>query len=485
MAHLFRILITSLVFLMCVHLLNAQNNDWIANNFQSSIFKGVDEINGNYYGIVSSVTNDEPNPKFEFFLYKLDFLNFGGTQFSMEVIDSIFSIEHFTTLAIKHIDLTGVWLLVQAREISPGKQQYRVIICDNEFNIVAERTADALGYPLSFHIDSDDTETYVLGSLLGPPKNELVYLKYSHSKPYELPSIEVRQLEPRDLFDITSMKVDQQTGNMLIFSIDGISVMDSNLLLIKDFNSTEVLTSGHGHLLGIGDSYYSHGARDSSWDVPLRKLVVHKYDGDFNILVADTLGWSGQDNYPFINESIDYRNNEILVGGHLDGPLNHFELDKSIKKFYLAKYDTDLNQIWYKEYGGDRAYLMFGLYLLEDGSCLAYGAVTDTSTGYHYAYIMHVNENGEILTSLTLPQETTPLIQIVNPGNESLVVLNPDCTIAQFELFDMQGHPVLHSELDSYKEEFNTAGLPNGTYPYIFIQNGQIISKGIWVKQKK
>src|SRR5205085_7184684 len=106
------------------------------------------------------------------------------------------------------------------------------------------------------------------------------------------------------MFFISCMSADQNSRNMLVFSLSGITVLDSNLYQIHDYFSDEVLTSGHGDIIGVGNNYFSHGTRDSSFDVPLRKLVVHKYDPEFKIIKADTLGWPGQDNYPFSNKSI-------------------------------------------------------------------------------------------------------------------------------------------------------------------------------------
>jgi hypothetical protein len=235
-------------------------------------------------------------------------------------------------------------------------------------------------------------------------------------------------------------------------------------------------------LLGIGDNYFSHGARDSAWNIAIRKLVIHKYDTSFSIIVSDTLGWPGQDNYPFIHKSIDYRNNEIMVGGHLDGPYNGFYFHSRIKKFYLAKYDEDLNQIWYTEYGGDRAYVFFGVQLLDDGGSLAYGYIIDTLDGNRYAYIMHVDKNGEILTSTTMPGEPASSVQLVNPGDEFLRILNPDHIRARIILYDLQGKPVLTGEIDSGMTEISARDLPAGLYPYVLIRDGHTIGVGKWIK---
>ncbi len=478
-----KIWITITLINVISHFSSAQDFDWTASSYQNSIFRGIDEINGECYGVIVNNLSIDSNALNQLLFYKFDFLNSEDAEFSLNEISSI-SFPGYSTLAIKFIEETGVWILVQMRYDSANNQHYRAILCDENFGILHETTVDTKGYPLLFHIETYGSKTYILGYLLGPPKDELLFIKYNHGRPFEIGPIVISQSKPKPLPIITSMKIDHTSGNMLIFCISGIAILDSSLNEVLFLNSIQVQTSDHGHLINVENNYYSHGARDSSWNIGLRKLVIHKYDLNFNILKADTLGRPGHDNYPFIEESIDYRNNEILVGGHLDGPYNHPDLDKSIKKFYLAKYDENLNQIWYKEYGGDRAYLMNGLHLLNDGSSLTYGFVTDTSNDVRYAYVMHVNVNGEILSTISLPIGSKTSLQIVNPGDETLRILNPDHVQAQIQLYDIQGCHVLTGEINSEISEIDTQGLPAGLYPYVLIQDGHSIGSGKWIKAK-
>ena len=192
----------------------------------------------------------------------------------------------------------------------------------------------------------------------------------------------------------------------------------------------------------------------------------------------------GQDNVPFLTSSIDQKDGKFLVGGHLDGPFNSSDFYSHIKKFYMAKYDSEMNRLWYKEFGGDRGYTMFGVKLLNDGSSLAYGTIYDSVTYLRYAYIMHVDENGDILTSTTMPAQPKTSIQIVNPGNETLRVLNPDHIEGRIELYDIQGCHVLTGVFNVEVSEIDTQDLPVGLYPYVLIKDGHSIGSGKWIKAK-
>jgi len=155
---------------------------------------------------------------------------------------------------------------------------------------------------------------------------------------------------------------------------------------------------------------------------------------------------------------------------------------KSIKKFYLAKYDEDMNQLWYKEYGGDRAYIFVGLHILEDGGCLAYGYITDTIESIRHAYIMQVDVNGEMITSSTIPRESLMSIQVTSLNNSTLCVINPDGVAANIVLYDMHGREILNGEINSEMTEFSVTGLTAGLYPYLLIHGGHVIASGKWIK---
>jgi len=463
----------------------AQEFEWISDDFPNSQFLGIFEINGKYFGVVSNGASYsfDPNTIYQLSYYELEFDQPGGIKFTMNKIVSIPYPENYATIELNYIEETGLWIIAQSAVLSGGNQRYRVILCDKYFNILSEQKIDTTGYPIPFYIDSYDDKTYLLGSILGPP-NELFFLQYSHSNPYYLPPIEVKQSEPRPMTAVSSMNIDERNGDMLVFYYSGIAELDTNLHQKFKLSIDEIETGYQGSVLGVNSNYFSHGLTDQGLSNFFKYAVFQKYDSLFNILTADTLGIKGHDHYPFLTKSLDYRNDEFLVGGHLDGPFAHFNFNRSIKKFYLAKYDEEMNQLWYNEYGGDRAYVLIGLKLLEDGGSFAYGFVTDTVSGLWYAYIMHVDTNGEILTSTTESTEPKPNIQIVNPGDEILRILNPDVNNTQFNLYNIQGNLLLTAELEGQETEINTNNLSVGFYPYTLIQNCNLIRCGKWFKSR-
>lgn len=463
--------------------ITAQQYDWLSKDFPGSYCMDIFEIDGKYYGAVSNGAKYyyDTNTIYQLTIYDIEFIHEGEPGLFLKELITIPFPDNFATSGIYYIEENRRWILIQSAVISPGYQTYRVNVYDELFNLITSDSRDTLGYPDPCHIDDFNGKIYILGSIQGPPRNELVYLNYSYLG-FQPPSIEIKQAGPRRMFFVTDMKVDHRTGDMLVFYYNGIAVLDSTLHQKKTFGYDVIHTKDHGHVIGVDNNYYSHGATSQGLGNGLRLLLFQKYDTLFNILFADTFGIRGQDNYPFLTRSIDQRDGKYLVGGHLDGPFNSSDFYSHIKKFYMAKYDSDMNRLWYKEYGGDRGYTMFGVKLLDDGSSLAYGTIYDSVTFLRYAYIMHVDENGEILTSTTMPAEPKTSIQIVNPGDDILRILNPDHIQARIELYDIQGCHVLTGEINSDLPEIDTHELPSGLYPYVLIQDGHSIGIGKWVK---
>jgi hypothetical protein len=83
---------------------------------------------------------------------------------------------------------------------------------------------------------------------------------------------------------------------------------------------------------------------------------------------------------------------------------------------------------------------------------------------------MYVDKNGDILNSSSTPFQPQVSIQIVNPGDENLHILNPEGIHARIELYDMNGRLVNKSELHEQVTEIDTRELPFGIYPYTLME---------------
>ncbi len=155
--------------------------------------------------------------------------------------------------------------------------------------------------------------------------------------------------------------------------------------------------------------------------------------------------------------------------------------ERSIKKFYLAKFDDDLNKLWYKEFGGDKAYVLDAVYILDDGGILVYGFITDTVTFLRYAYIMHLDSEGNLVTtSSILPKDSNFII--CNPGHDYFELNNPDGIEATLSIFDQLGRKLLESSIHPDFNQIPTMQLPSGIYTYVLSYNQTLLKSGQWVK---
>ena len=460
--------------------IQSQSNELIIDEFTNGIFNSIQEIDSQIIGYVCN-SNADPAYESKLMLYNIQFPQHDQGSLIIEKRDSVIFLDGYYTHTLRFIEETGNWILIQSKMIEPTYRFYRVILCDKTFEIIDEEIVEASGVPQSFYIDSDENNTYIIGSL-ALTTNTILFLHYEHSIPDLLTPLLVTQAEPHDIFYITSMRIDTVTGNLLLFSHLGIYIVDKDLNIVNEHFYPEILTQDFGDVLRIHDYYYSHGLKDSSESIHLRNAVIHQYDTNFVIQKADTLGIYNHDNYPFIYNSLDHKEGEILAGGHYDGPESHFNFNQTIKKFYLAKYDEDLNLIWKKEYGGDRAYLMAGLKLLDDQSCFAYGFIYDSLEMERYPYGLYVNRDGEIVTSYTGPKESYLNITIENPGSNSLRINNQTSAVASISLFDLNGSLFFTKQVNEGLNEFNVTSLPAGAYYYEVVIDGKGRDTGIWVK---
>ena len=463
----------------------AQLNDYIFDSFSGSDVLGIFEIDNRIIVPVSNGLNlvEHGCSKYDLIFYELVHLS-GGANIELVEIHRIELEPGEQVFAIDYIQETDEWIWIQKLDLGFDHIDYKIYVYSSSFELAISSSVVATGQPIYFHIDTYNGKTCILGSILKAFDDKLFYAEYVHHSAEGIQSILIGQSSPDKMFWITDMRLDRNNGYMLVFYYNGIAVLDSTLWQVNNYDLfSGIATQDHGNVIGWGENYFSHGARDSAWDDGRRKMVIHKYDADFHVLKADTIGWISQDNYPAIVKSLDMYEGLLLVGGHLDGPFNSPDFHGNIKYFYLAKYNTDLEQMWYKEYGGDRAYTINGLELLRDESSVAYGFITDTITGFRYGYLMYVDENGDIISSQEIPPLQRPPLTVINPGDDQLTILNPTAVQARILLTSLDGKELLNATFQSETATYDMHTLPAGMYPYVFYINDKPVKSGKWVKE--
>jgi hypothetical protein len=460
----------------------AQISEWTAFEFNGSMSQIVKEIDGELYLLVGNGATNEiiPGVDYKVVAYRIQF-EIDGTLDFMPVEFITLSSQFdslYATLSIDYISNTKEWLIIQTYNLSPGNLRFRFLLCDDEFNIESKSYIDILGYlNVPFYMSNFEGHTYLIGAILGPPKSWMVFMDYNHNSKGILPSIKIGQTSPMQSTWITSMFVDPRTLNMLCFYYDGIQELDTNLYQVNTYSRQLIHTGTHGQVISKGPYYYSHGSYRFGTE-GYKINLLQKYDTLFQIISSDTLGNKAHDNYPFVFNSMDTLNNTILIGGHLDGPFSHQDIFHSVKKFYLSKYDDQLNQLWYKEYGGDRAYWMTGLKILKDESSMAYGFITDTIDGFRHAYIMHVAKNGDLISSTELDKIDGNGVHLANETGGNIIISNQNNLEIQFNLFDLNGIRIMSKTFISDGNKIDLNFLPQACYYYSIVNKSKLLTSG-------
>ena len=411
--------------------------EWLATNFDGSQALNIELINDDTYLVVNSGIANEiiPGVEYKTVFYRID-LDDDSLNFELNEMHTIYNEPDsvYYTITADYIQESQEWLLAQSYDSIPGSKRIRFLLFDDKFNLLKRQYLNTKGYiNVRFFTSSANEHTYLLGTILGPPKDQIVFMDYDHISGI-LHSPKVGQTVPNHSTWITSMLLDPSNMNMVVYYYNGIQVIDTNYYQVQ------------------------------------------------NYLWLDTLGDRSHDNYPFAFSSMDERDGEFLVGGHLDGPFSHFYIFDSYKKFYLAKYDTSLNRLWYNEYGGDRAYWMYGLKILPDESCMAYGFVTDTTTGYRHAYVLHVGQHGEILTSTEFPVSLDDGIKVFGDHSGNVVITNQNNLQLTFNLFDEKGILLKNLNIGERYNDVEMTNFPGACYFYNLVLKGNVVKAGKLVK---
>ena len=165
----------------------------------------------------------------------------------------------------------------------------------------------------------------------------------------------------------------------------------------------------------------------------------------------------------------------------LDGPFNGFvNFYERKRKFYLAKYDIQMNRIWYKEYGGDTGYLPVGLHLLPEGDALVYGYTVDSITLDRVAFLMYVNEHGELVSSKEIAVETP--FRIHNQPGMPLLIDNAENIPCTIQIFSLNGQCVFEQRLTDGLNKIQGTDWPPGVYPFVISSQNRHLHSGKWLR---
>lgn len=371
------------------------------------------------------------------------------------------------------------WIITESSFTYQSGDSFYLNRMDEDF-ILIQRIAHPIHAEL-FHycnVIYADGEYTGIGSIVVSP-DSLVGVRYS-SNSQDSTQINVFRTDP-SIFFVSSMTYDSVRDRFLAFHYGGISHLDDTLGLIQRYPGSVIHTSQHGSVLSHDLHYYSFGASAFQGSPDLRDLVFQQYDTSMQIMFTDTFGRPGKDDYPFINQSLDVSNGQFYMGGMLAGPFNLSNEDTL--KFFLAKYDQNLDKLWYREYGGSHSYVIRGLKALPDGGCLVYGSRVDNTDGVRYPYLLIVNEDGWITSAKVIQKPEPQLFEILYTAESEIMTISATQEIYELQIFSLDGKSIARFQnLLPGNHDLNLSFLPSGVY-IILATNGKVRQSGKWVKR--
>ena len=175
--------------------------------------------------------------------------------------------------------------------------------------------------------------------------------------------------------------------------------------------------------------------------------------------------------------------NEIFYGGATNQSIST-EFPYEPSHIILGRFDTSLNLLWQKYYGGDQYYSVWTVNTTADGGCI-FGA---SSFNYQVQnqerdiYILKVDSNG-IITGINHDPPTGDQKTKIypNPGKEFIYV-NTTIEHATVGFYDLTGREIFSQILFSGSNPVNVQMLKPGLYIYKILQNSEVRECGKWIK---
>jgi hypothetical protein len=184
--------------------------------------------------------------------------------------------------------------------------------------------------------------------------------------------------------------------------------------------------------------------------------------------------------YPAWIRSFDYLDIDNVFFAWTKNFDNHFQNVPSW--IMLSKFDSSLNIVYERYYGGDVMYAANQISATDDGGCIIAGIRYDyNNMDYNYdLYLIKTDENG--LVTKVNEDYTVGESNISVYPNPCLDKISFDNDLSLIEIFDQTGHMILSYNNYSQSRSINVGNLKSGIYLYRVIDKNGLSSAGKLIK---
>jgi hypothetical protein len=400
--------------------------------------------------------------------------------------------EHYNFIVLHVANWYNNTLLIDISEpfLSDSSKYKRcILITDHDLNILSEHCYFIIDYQDGYAYKMIDGVYKFIFSVGQFSRGDLCYGSF-----YEDNTLVVNFKNDKGIPFPSSIDV-LPNGNYLIYTVPGI--IETDTLFNPIANHFHLNMSIHGTVRSLGGGEMVVVGIDRSFDTmqsgnPVYyKNVIHYLNEDISVIDSDRFDIRDDPttfngfNYPAVKQMLDIHEDQIYVASNIEifGIQGH----RRPNRFQILKYtvDDNLERQWQMVFGGDAAYVLWGMIATSDGGCLVYGFKRDDPDDRSYPYVLKVNEDGLISSiSGADPHELFAVTIYGNPSTQlRMNIQAPSEWNGIVELHDLSGRLIHRSSADSgIWEQSPTVDLANGVYIVSIKDNTGGYQSFKWIK---
>jgi hypothetical protein len=215
------------------------------------------------------------------------------------------------------------------------------------------------------------------------------------------------------------------------------------------------------------------------------KYGIVKLDTSLLLNKEYFLGPNDTITYPGVYTNLDFiEPDKIFCGGTINFSLE--AIFPNVPSYiFIGRFDSSLNLIWQKYFGGDQYYIVRSITATSDGGCIV------SASSYDYRrqnqeediYVIKIDSNGLISGQNNLPPvRSYDAIVYPTPGSD-LIFVETQLRYSVFSLYDLTGRELYSQGLLPGRNSIPVQYLTSGLYIYKVTQNSLVKEYGKWIKE--
>ena len=342
---------------------------------------------------------------------------------------------------------------------------------DSSFDLIMTKSFDASKFFNSYCLLINDS-IHIFTQAVSLSTDD--FREFVVPKSFDLDSVTIHKYDIDGNY--VSNVIEEANGvGYVSYMFSGIYHVDNHFNILNKADSLINLHTGNV-INSLDSGYVCFGGAIDRIGKSNTALGITKLDKDLHFVKGDIFG-NGPDSYdyaglqnPIATDSLNY-----YVTGMIGIQEDNLILGKKSTYFYVAKYDKAINRLWLKKLGGERHYVINGVYATGDGGCCIYGFVRDFVNDFVTTpFIMCFDEQGETSSYSVQYSPQEKLFELKgNLIQYNITITNKNNASGYgYELYDATGRRMLKGSLGLNESLIDSSGLPSGFY-FMVVKDSQ------------